>query len=237
MFRSNSFIHLRKNSIPSILPTSCLVTAIGLPDRDSGKPSADFRNWRYHINFDLQVGDNNNQSLYLPLFSETLSIFLNGKQIENMPHFSKGQSRRWGRPEIYNLPQSLLLPTSNKLVINVSGYNRHWTSLYPVYIGASHVLKKQYDLRYWLTRGTARISMFLMIVCVFGLGALWFFRRRNPIYLWLTVASFSCAMIMAGFSFDVLGMSLTNRMAMMQHFLRSFHYHWLNSMPVLFQSN
>lgn len=185
---------------------------VQLPHNDRAKTTADFRYWHYRLTFIWKAEGDASQSLYLPFFSETVDIDVNGEELERMPHFYNEQSRRWARPEIYNLPKLLLRPGVNQLDIKLAGYAKQWSNLFPIYVGSSIVLQKQYDFRYWMTRGASRTSLFLMIINIAILGSLWFARRKSPLYLWLIVASVGGIIMMFAFSFDVLGISLSRRM-------------------------
>lgn len=187
--------------------------SITLPHVDRKETPALTRNWIYHISYDAKHSKDILQALYLPKFSETLQIHVNGQLIEDMPHFEVRQTRRWSRPELYLLPKDMLGHGGNEIQIRLSGYKLLGSDLFPIYIGNADILKKSFDQRYWLTRGLSRISLALSIIATLAIGVLWLL-RRDSIYFWLIISNLACIVITSAFAFDVFGISFLRRLSL-----------------------
>ena len=108
---------------------------ITLPHIDDIPTFEASRDWLYKLSYTAASPGETLQAIYLPKFSETLQIRINGIIIEDMPDFALTQSRRWSRPEIYILPQNILTGGVNRIEIDLAGYKSLRTDLFPVYIG------------------------------------------------------------------------------------------------------
>ncbi|MEP3891565.1 MAG: ATP-binding protein [Hellea sp.] len=198
------------------------VIELTLPHIDDSKISAPSRNWLYQLTYFSETPDNSMQAIYLPKFSETLQIKVNGTIIDDMPHFAFSQSRRWSRPEIYVLPQGVLAPGVNDIEIKLAAYKNLSSDIFPIYIGPAHVLKASFDRRYWVTQGLARVSIILLAITSIALAALWVLRRRDPRYFWLIICNIFGLIVSIGFAFDNLGISFESRMVLIVLSIEAF---------------
>ena len=188
--------------------------SVELPHIDRKDILEESRNWIYHITYEAKHSKDTLEALYLPNFSETLQLHVNGQLIEDMPHFEAGQTRRWSRPELYLLPKDILRSGENTIQIKLSGYKPLGLHLFPIYIGNADVLKTSFDQRYWLTRGLSRISLVLSIIATLSLAVLWLLRNRDSIYFWLIISNIACIVITSAFAFDNLGVSFLRRLSL-----------------------
>lgn len=195
---------------------------VTLPHIDDTNISAPSRNWLYQLTYVSEAPDIAMQAIYLPKFSETLQIKVNGTIIDDMPHFALTQSRRWSRPEIYVLPQGVLTRGVNVIEIKLAAYKNISSDIFPIYIGPAHLLKKTFDRRYWVTQGLARVSIILLAITSIALAALWMLRRRDPRYFWLMSCNVFCLIISIAFAFDNLGLSLEIRIALIVISIEAF---------------
>lgn len=189
-------------------------SSVSLPHIDDSTVSGPSRNWLYKLSYISETPDDKIQAIYLPKFSETLQIKINGLIIEDMPDFALTQSRRWSRPELYVLPKDILADGVNKIEIKLSAYKNLSSDIFPVYIGPSDILKKSYDRRYWITRGISRVGVILLVITTIALTLLWILRRRDPLYFWLIICNLFGLAISIAFAFDELGISLQGRIAL-----------------------
>ncbi len=148
---------------------------------------------RFLLLFDRVGGANDATALYLPRFSDAIQIEVNDVTLTK-GRDTKGNLFHLGhRPFFTTVPNPLLQPTDNQLVITLSGYSFQSLSLSPVYAGEVSTLDLTFQIQMIFRAGMARVNFALGVLAgtaflLFGLT-----QRRDPAFLWLAAASLAGA--------------------------------------------
>jgi signal transduction histidine kinase len=127
-------------------------------------------------------------AIYIPRVSMNLALYLNGQLIGSGGSFAEPVARNWNRALLFDIPASLLRPGENLIHLRVFGYRNSNGGLSEIEVGPTAALSTRYEQRYfWQTTG-AVVTTSLMFAVAF-LGAVAWYRRRDPMYAFFAGAS------------------------------------------------
>ncbi|MBB96768.1 MAG: hypothetical protein CML68_19490 [Rhodobacteraceae bacterium] len=136
-------------------------------------------------------------AVFLPRFSDAISISVNGDRLTPAPWLS-GDGRNfhhWHRPFIATLPNAGLKPQGNVLAIDLAADGFQDISLYPLYVGDAAALDFAFQLAGIARVGSARVNFSLVMLAGSALLIFWVMHRRDMIYFWLAAASLASAVV------------------------------------------
>ena len=120
-------------------------------------------------------------AVYLPYLAYGGQIWLNGAQVAQLPENTEGLHVRWIRPHFAPLPDTLLHPGSNRLMVRAAlpppGPSMNMPRLG---IGPEAELRPLYDRRFfWLSITPYITAVICLLVAAFVLFIWW--RRRSEV--------------------------------------------------------
>ena len=193
-----------------------------LPHSDRSNTEFPTRQWIYKTSFETQPDPE--ISLYLPQFSESISLSINGHIIANTPDFYSQQSRRWSRPEIYPIAGEFLRTGENEIEIKLSGYNLMGSDMFPIFIGPDHIVRPYYNFRFWMTIGVAKMNLVLIFIISVWLCSHSLNQRHATTYKWLILGNCIGLIMAACFAFETLGISFQTRVSFLIISIQAFAY-------------
>jgi signal transduction histidine kinase len=118
---------------------------------------------------------------------EQVMIFVNGTDIFRNFAQPDERTQAWYRPYLVPIPNHVLRETDNEIVVRIG--TRYILQAGPIVIGPERELQSAYAWRFFWRDSGVRMANYAML----GLGAVaflvWLFRRKEPEYLFLTLAS------------------------------------------------
>ncbi|WP_428927747.1 sensor histidine kinase [Marinibacterium sp. SX1] len=152
---------------------------------------------RFSLRFDRTGAEDGVTAVFLPRFSDAVSLSVNGQRLLPAPWLT-GHWRNfhhWHRPAIATVPNATLMPTGNRLDIDLAAHGFQDIALYPVYVGAAAPLDFVYELWGILRVGTARVNFSLVLLAGGAVLLFWLMHREDMLYFWLAAASFASAAV------------------------------------------
>ncbi|MEP4197202.1 MAG: 7TM diverse intracellular signaling domain-containing protein [Aliishimia sp.] len=143
---------------------------------------------RHHLRAELNLepAPPDLQVLYIPKFSDHLSIWINDAQV----YQAQVESRLWNEPLLVDVSPQILRAGVNVLRMELTGVEPSRLDLHPFLIGDYAALKGAYERRFLLGPGATRFILGMVATLSIGCFLVWLNRRRDRHYLWL---SLSCA--------------------------------------------
>jgi signal transduction histidine kinase len=159
-----------------------------LPDRwNVTHPEANGFIW-YRLSLPVDKTPNEPYAIHIPRVSMNLALYLNGQLIGSGGSFSEPVARNWNRTMLFDIPASLLRPGENLIHLRVFGYRNSNSGLSEIEVGPATALSTRYERRhFWQTTG-AVVTTSLMFAVAF-LGAVAWYRRRDPMYAFFAGAA------------------------------------------------
>ncbi|MEJ8476929.1 sensor histidine kinase [Roseibium algae] len=162
------------------------------PNIHSGIHSA-----RFTFFFDMTAGPDDVTAIYLPKFSDAVSVHVNGVAVTRKQPADEQALlfHSWHRPALSIVPNVVLNRNDNLVSVDLSADYFNNLSLFPVYIGDAAALDFAHQVRLILRVGMARVNFALAILAGFSVLFFWLFRRRDHKFLWLMAANFSVSAV------------------------------------------
>lgn len=159
-----------------------------LPDRwNVTHPEANGFIW-YRLSLPVDKTPDEPYAIHIPRVSMNLALYLNGQLIGSGGSFSEPVARNWNRTMLFDIPASLLRPGENLIHLRVFGYRNSNSGLSEIEVGPATALSARYERRhFWQTTG-AVVTTSLMFAVAF-LGAVAWYRRRDPMYAFFAGAA------------------------------------------------
>ncbi len=183
-------------------------TEINLPHFTTPTREPGLRSVTYRLYFDRLNTSSDLQGVFLPKYSDFPNLVLNGERVSpfgNVYDRKNGQlPRLWSRPFYTNFSPNFVKPKDNILEIELSAHNYGRLSLYPVYIGDSFRLRIAHQFRQVLRMGFQRLFFAMTITVGAIFLGLWFIRRHEKEYLWLSLANLSAVVFCLHYLFPDL---------------------------------
>jgi len=133
-------------------------------------------------------------ALWLDRVSMADAIYINGSLIYRAPHLREPLSREQVHPQYFLLPQPLLHSGQNTVLVRVSGLAAYAPGLGAVATGDPASLHARWERGMWLRVDMRIFDLTTDIVLGTLFGLLWLLRRRETLYGWFALASFSGAL-------------------------------------------
>lgn len=191
LFRAAAFCPLEGETC------SAAPLAVPLPHRVRSPVQEGIHRARFSVDFD-RFGDKDGiTAIYLPEFSDAVSISVNGWRQTPDP-WAPGAERafhHWHRPFIAMVSNALLEPQGNRLTIDLAAQVYQGISLSPLYTGDAAALDLAYQQQFIVRVGMARINLSLVGLAGGALLLFWLIHYRDPAYLWLGLASLASAAV------------------------------------------
>jgi signal transduction histidine kinase len=170
--------------------------AQALPD-DWGRTRPEFGGelW-YRIPLDATglVMGNQVPAIYVERVCSNLAVYLNGSLVGSGGKLTLPYSRNCFTPQMFMLPQALLKPGVNTILIQVVGYPLRQVSaaqrssgLSVVRIGASEALRPLYEQALWWNITLPKVITALLGAFTVFIGALWLTRPKDTYYGYFTL--------------------------------------------------
>lgn len=117
-------------------------------------------------------------------------VFLNGELLWRDRHLVEPLSRSWAMPRYWLLPERLLNPAGNTLLIRVVGQADNNAGLGDVSLGDPEAQQVLYDRYHWASRSLPLIN--LVVSSVLGVLAfgVWLAYRREAVFGWYALTAF-----------------------------------------------
>jgi signal transduction histidine kinase len=124
-------------------------------------------------------------AIYTENNRERFVLYVNGADIfRNYPDDSYN-ALGWNRPYLVHVPERLLRPGMNEIVLRVDSGAGTNVGLGKVRIGPASDLRPLHDWFYFWRIGGPQIANWSMLILSLGVFLLWLGRRSGPEYLWL----------------------------------------------------
>lgn len=139
------------------------------------------------------IADEDMLGVYIWRLNQTADVFVNGARIGSG---GTEDVRHWNSPLYFPFSDELIQEGKNEILIcHFAGHG--WGSMQNVVIGADSVLRPRFESRYFIQHDVA-MGLFVFVVLT-GLFcfAVWFYGRREPAYLWFSIASIGSAVYCA----------------------------------------
>lgn len=142
-------------------------------------------------------------AIYLPKVKHDVRLMVNG----NVVRTADSKGRRWNRPILTAIPQSVLRIGQNNLLIEVVSMAQEGVELQPVYFGPRLLLQAPYQLRYFATVFVAQFSAGLMVILAIVFLAILIFSHQERLYFYLFCSCVSAALLSLQFAVSTSGIS------------------------------
>lgn len=169
---------------------------VKLPHHGAPDVTSRLHRARFVLYFDQYGPDEDVTGVYLPKFSDSLSLSVNGVPLTSERSVGRDQMFHHAhRPYFVTVPNAILMPQDNELTIDLGGYGFQRLSLYPVYSGQEQALDFSLQVEMIFLAGMPRINFALSVsigVALLIFGLVW---RRDPMFYWLSAASLAGAAV------------------------------------------
>lgn len=152
---------------------------------------------RFNFEFDKTTGQT--PAIYLPKFSDSIAININGSHIRSHPPGARASNR----PVLSQISTDLLRDGQNQLDLMLTGPPQEGLDLFPFYVGSLAQLDALYQVRTTIGIGVARFSLGLMAILFVVIGSIWLARKNDPAYLWLSLSCLSACVYLSHYGFDM----------------------------------
>ncbi|MBN4076851.1 hypothetical protein JYT48_01085 [Mariprofundus ferrooxydans] len=131
--------------------------------------------------------------IFIPRINMNTAVFINGVEIGSSGVFTKPIGRNWARPIYYGIPAGNLSVGDNIIQIHIKAYANDGGGISKVLLGEHDILFPLYEGRYFLQIDMSMMAVVLNIFAGLIALTLWLFRRRDAIYGWFSLVSFTSA--------------------------------------------
>lgn len=136
----------------------------------------------YRVEFTLAAEARQMSALHVPKVSMNGAAYINGEFIGSGGHFSEPMTRQWYRPQLYDIPASLLKVGRNVIHYRVKAYANDAGGLSEMYFGPAAPVTRQWGLQnFWQV-----VSLQMTGAMTLGLSALalfaWMMRSWSDAY-------------------------------------------------------
>jgi signal transduction histidine kinase len=158
-----------------------------LPDIWWSHPHPQREGW-YRIKLTLNVPPNRLWGIYLASVSLNAAVYLNNELLGTGGRFSDPVARNWNRPLYFAIPNGLLRPGDNTLLVRVKTDPPQHGLLAKVYLGPAESLIPIYEQRKLVRYEFSQIIVVMLFVSSGFLLVLWYRRRSDTVYLWFALS-------------------------------------------------
>ncbi len=144
----------------------------------------------YRIKLTLNVPPNRLWGIYLPSVTMNAAVYLNNELLGSGGRFTDPVARNWNRPLYFAIPNGLLSPGDNMLLLHVKSDLPQNGLLANVYLGPAESLIPIYEHRMLVRYGLSQIIIVMSFVSSGFLFLLWYRRRTDMFYFWFGLAIF-----------------------------------------------
>ncbi len=131
-------------------------------------------------------------AIYLPRLSMNLAVYLNGALLNLGGSFDEPISRNWNRPLFFVIPEHMLHAGTNRFSIRLKAYPHSGGGLGRVYLGPMRVLERNYKWHFRTFISTTIISCAMTVSLGLAMLLFWYL-RKEPMFLWFALANFFSA--------------------------------------------
>jgi len=128
-------------------------------------------------------------AILIPRLAASGQIFLNGSRLWDGRSSSPSVTHSWNAPLLVVLPDGLLRPSDNQLLIQVSGPPKVRAGLSQVQLGSFAALQPFYKRRLFWQQDGAMLSCAVSAIAGLLLMLMWLRRRSESMYLYFGVAT------------------------------------------------
>lgn len=183
---------ISSNSATNPFLTSKSYSTVSLPDDWHHSKTPTNQGW-YKIDIPLKVAPDRLWGIYIPSVHMNAEIYLNDELIGNAGKFTDPVARNWNRPLYFSIPNGMLIPGNNTILLRIKSDSNVNGLLSSIYIGSEEYLKPVYEWRYFLRYTISQIIFFILITTSFFMTVLWWLRKKESIYGWFSLAIFEWA--------------------------------------------
>ena len=141
----------------------------------------------YRFGFTLEHAPAERLYLFVPILSKRLQIEVNGRDIFD----SESRSLPWGAssgvPALVPLPLDGVSAGHNTVELRLNGGEVLRGHLSKIYLGSDAQLSPNYRVRVFLLEHLPLMMFASQLLLVLGIGILWLYRPREPLFGWLVV--------------------------------------------------
>jgi len=131
--------------------------------------------------------------IFIPRLNMNTAVFINGIEIGSSGAFAEPIGRNWARPIYYRIPAGNLSVGDNVIQIHIKAYANDGGGISEVFLGEHDTLFPLYEGRYFLQIDMSMMAVVLNLFAGLIALTLWLFRRREGVYGWFSVVSFTSA--------------------------------------------
>ena len=146
----------------------------------------------YQTEFNLTARPNTILAVYIRKFNVNAQFYLNGQTIFDAGITQKPMPHYWNTPLYFSLPNNLLKIGKNKLTIHLITVN-DFAMLSEIKIQPNAILRPQYEQRHFIQNKLSLLIFIFYLVMGSFIFSLWYKRKKDRIYLYLSMAIFTWA--------------------------------------------
>lgn len=128
-------------------------------------------------------------AILIPRLATSGQVFLNGSRLWDGRSSSPSVTHSWNAPLLLTLPDGLLRPKDNRLLIQVSGPPKVRAGLSQLQLGSYAALQPLYKRRLFWQRDGAMLSCAVSAIAGLLLLLMWMRRRQESMYLYFGLAT------------------------------------------------
>lgn len=137
-------------------------------------------------------------AVYIPRVRHDARLMVNGSVIRT----AESDGRRWNRPILATIPQSVLRIGHNEIALEVVSIAQEGAELQPFYVGPRELLQSAYHLRFLTTVFVAQFSTGLMAIMAAVFLIIFLFSRQEQMYFFLFASCVFSAILSYNFALD-----------------------------------
>jgi signal transduction histidine kinase len=145
--------------------------------------------------------------LYVPRLYNGGTFYLNGLRINGVKPPNENEFVRWRRPFFIELPNALLLPGNNEVMVETA-YRSGANGISRFYVGTAEQLERRYNTSFFFKHTVARLVAVFSVVAGLFLLMFWWRRRQEVLYGLLGAASLAWALRTMNFIVEVIPIDL-----------------------------
>ncbi len=173
-------------------PSATNWDAITLPHNWDNTNAIHARHGWYHIHYTPDPSLDQAYAIYLPRLNMNTAVYINGALLNGGGTFKEPMARNWNRPLFFMIPEGVLHDGVNHIVIHVKAYMNSGGGLGRVYVGHARALKNDYRWHYRFFISTTIISCSMTVALGLAMFLFWYLRREQ-MFLWFSLANFLSA--------------------------------------------
>ena len=161
---------------------------VNLPDLwDERRPQASGAGW-YRFRFVLNDTHDPLWGIYLPRIKRNIAVFINGILIGQDAPFGDTRVNSWNHPLYFSIPNGILRPGENTLMLRLANEPKSRGRLLPFFIGPDSQLKPYYQRSHFYRITLSQIVGAFSLTMGLCIGIIWLMRRESG-YGWFALGS------------------------------------------------